>query len=132
MEEPTGCIKTTITLKMFLKGSIGVVSDLFLKKNFLYFLYFFLYRGLSINHLSVKLISSIKIIIDILRFKNLLDRLKTIIITLNFENVKTINTSLFTSYVIINKTILTTLCFTNGTDEASVVPKTLMIIIKIN
>ena len=43
-----------------------------------------------------------------------------------FENVKTINTNLFTSYVIINKTILATLCFTNGTDEASVVPKTIM------
>ena len=36
-----------------------------------------------------------------------------------FENVKTINTDLFTSYVIINKTILATLCFANGTDEAS-------------
>ena len=43
-----------------------------------------------------------------------------------FENVKTINTNLFTSCVIINKTILATLCFTNGTDEASVVPKTIM------
>ena len=73
-----------------------------------------------------------KIFFSILRFKNLLDRLKTNIITLNFENVKTINTNLFTSYVITNKTILATFCFTNGTYEASVVPKTIMIIIKIN